>query len=328
MKKIVFLFLFSLLFISFPSFADINSTREILRQHCQNNPNVLETYNQAATSWSEYANHADADWELERLLKAVEYAAEKHNGQVRKDAESTPYIIHPIGVARLLWEVGNIRSINILTSALLHDTLEDTDATEQEIETLFGTRVLYTVKEVSNESGLSTQKNKERQIEHAPTMSLDGQLVKLADRLYNIRDLNNPPPSWSDEKVSEYYGWGEKLLKRLKGTNEGLETALKKLISFHKGTKNDSNQSLEKKQFVIPLLTKQEIINGYYEGLKAGATHMLIVHDTFDYEDSYDFIVYCHVEENLTDLINHYTAPGYYRVSAVYNMALDIEEQI
>ena len=206
---------FKILIISFLcfgsySFADINSTRVVLSSYCSDNSRVLELYDRVAKSWSEYEEHHKGHWDLERLLKAVEYAAKKHEGQVRKDAEKTPYIIHPIGVAELLWDVGNIRSVNVLTSALLHDTLEDTDATEEKIEALFGSRVLYTVKEVTNDPTISSQENKQRQVNHAPTMSLDGQLVKLADRLYNVRDLNSPPPSWSDEKVDEYYSWGEK----------------------------------------------------------------------------------------------------------------------
>ncbi len=322
MKSLFSFVLTTLILLISTCFADVNSTREVLRHHSANNSAVLDTYNETVNSWSEYANRSGKQWKLEMLLKAVEYAAEKHEGQTRKDAEKTPYIIHPIGVAKLLWEVGNIRNVNVLTAALLHDTLEDTDATEQEIEVLFGSRVLYTVKEVTNDPSLSSQENKERQIEHAPTMSLDGQLVKLADRLYNVRDLNPPPPSWSDEKVNEYYGWGEKLLEVLRGTNEGVELALQKLINSHR------NKNAEESQSVTPTLTKQQLIDGYDKGLATGATHMLKVWDKFDFEDSYEFIVYCYPDNDVNDLVNYYTAPGYYRVSAVYAMHLGIEEQI
>lgn len=216
------------------SFADVSDTREVLSHFCESNPKVLEVYDRVSANWVEYGSQVGGHWDLERLLKAVEYSAEKHLGQVRKDAEKTPYIIHPIGVSELLWDLGNIRSVNVLTASLLHDTLEDTDATEEEINELFGERVLYTVQEVTNDPSLSSGENKQRQVDHAPSMSLDGQLVKLADRLYNVRDLDPPPPSWSDEKVDEYYGWGEKLLSALRGTNEGLENALQRRIEDHK----------------------------------------------------------------------------------------------
>lgn len=226
----------SLIFCCFCTcaFADIASTRKVLSNYCKDNPNVLEMYDKSAKSWSEYEKKSKGEWDLEKLLKAIEYAAKKHERQVRKNIEKTPYIIHPIGVAELIWNVGNVRSINVLISAILHDTLEDTDAKENEIKTLFGPRVLYTVKELTNDSNLSTEENKQRQVDHASSMSLDAQLVKLADRLYNVKDLKNPPLNWSIDKINNYYDWGEKLLKSLKGTNETLEIALEEEIRNHK----------------------------------------------------------------------------------------------
>ncbi len=226
------------------SFADVHSTREVLRSYSSNNPKVLQVYDRVTKSWVEYVALHEGQWDLEKLLKAVEFAAEKHEGQVRKDKEKTPYIVHPIGVSELLWDIGSVRSVNVLTSALLHDTLEDTDATEAEIEPLFGDRALYTVREVSNDPNLSGEENKQRQIDHAPMMSLDGQLVKLADRLYNVRDLDPPPPSWSDEKVDGYYAWGEKLLFALRGTNSGLENALQRRIDNHRCKKTKEIDSI------------------------------------------------------------------------------------
>ena len=153
---------------------------------------------------------------------------------MRKDPDQTPYIIHPIGVAGLLWNVGEVRSIDVLIAAVLHDTLEDTDATEEEIEALFGPRVLYTVKEVTNDPSISGEENKLRQIEHAPHMSLDGKLVKLADRVYNVSDLSLPPPAWTKEKVDAYYSWGQKLLDVLPGTNTALEKKLQFMIDHQR----------------------------------------------------------------------------------------------
>jgi len=237
-KKMLNGIFMAVLLVAATSFADVSDTREVLSYYCDDNPKVLEAYDRVSTNWVQYESQIGDNWDLEKLLKAVEYSAEKHLGQVRKDAAKTPYIIHSIGVSELLWQAGNIRSINVLTAALLHDTFEDTDATEQEILNLFGERVLYTVKEVTNDPSLSGQENKQRQVDHAPMMSLDGQLVKLADRLYNVRDLELPPPSWSDEKVDEYYGWGEKLLAALRGTNTGLENALQQRIDNHKSQKS------------------------------------------------------------------------------------------
>lgn len=219
------LFLFFVL-VSSPVFGDVNSTREILGHFSNHHPQVLKSYDKLVYQWVNYESSYPGEWDLDRLLLAVEFAAIKHEKQTRKDEEKTPYIIHPIGVAKLLWEVGEIRSSNVLIAALLHDTLEDTDATEEEIEHLFGSRVLETVKELTNDPTLNTQENKQRQVDHAKDLSLNGQLVKLADRLYNVRDLEIPPPSWTQEKIDEYRKWGAKLLIALRGTNPQLENAL------------------------------------------------------------------------------------------------------
>ena len=204
----------------------ISQTRALVQGHTAHNPSVLKAFDETVGQWHAYYLQQKGKFDLERLLKAVAFAAAKHEGQNRKDAEATPYIIHPIGVARSLWEEGEVRSVNVLAAALLHDTLEDTDATSEEIEQLFGPRVRETVEELSNDPKLSRDENKQRQVDHAPDLSLNAQLVKLADRLYNIRDLRNPPPSWSREQVLNYSGWGQKLLEALRGTHPKLELAL------------------------------------------------------------------------------------------------------
>ncbi len=77
----------------------------------------------------------------------------------------------------------------------------------------------------------------------------------------------------------------------------------------------------------IPLLTKQQMMDGFSDGLNKGATHMLIVWDKWDFENSYDFIVYCYPEEDVNELIKFHTVPGYYSVSMVFAMHLDIDQQ-
>jgi guanosine-3',5'-bis(diphosphate) 3'-pyrophosphohydrolase len=163
-------------------------------------------------------------------LKAIIFAAEKHQGQSRKDAEATPYIIHPIGVALILWEEGKVTSVNVLAAAILHDTLEDTETSADELDAHFNRRIRETVEEVTNDPHLDAEQNKHRQIDHAQMMTLNAQLVKLADRLYNIRDLRNPPPAWSKEKILGYLTWGEKLRQALRGTNSAIEKALQREV--------------------------------------------------------------------------------------------------
>lgn len=160
------------------------------------------------------------------LVEGIYFAAEKHRGQCRKNAAKTPYIVHPIGVAELLWHVGEVRDRDVLLAGILHDVLEDTHATEDEIGALFGNRVLSIVKEVTNDPSVPKAQIKQWQVDHAPTMSHEAKLVKLADRLYNCRSLRLTPPDWDEERIQAYMAWGQKLLVALSGTSQKLEEAL------------------------------------------------------------------------------------------------------
>lgn len=216
------------------AFADVQLTREVLSHYSSNNPKVLESYDRVTKSWAEYKASHQEQFDFEKLLKAVEFAAEKHEGQVREDAE-TPYIISPIGISDLLWNVGSIRNVNILTSALLQDTLESTNATEDEIATLFGPRVLYIVKEVTNDPTLT---NEENDLLKLLMMSSDGQLIKLAEGLYNVKDLYPMPTGWTEEKIEGSYMWAEKLLSEFRGTNSGFENSLQTQIEEYRNKIN------------------------------------------------------------------------------------------
>lgn len=204
--------------------------RGLVMEHAADNRSVLQMLDETFSLWINYY-HENADFDIQSLLKATVFSAILHEGQSRKDAELTPYIIHPIGVSKILWQEGKIRNTNVLVAALLHDTLEDTSATEEEIEKQFGKNVLNTVLELTNNPLLSTEENKKRQIDNAPSLSPSAKLVKLADRLYNIRDLKNLPPSWGQEKKRAYLNWGSKLLEALRGTNAAMEKALEKEIA-------------------------------------------------------------------------------------------------
>ncbi|XP_061742949.1 guanosine-3',5'-bis(diphosphate) 3'-pyrophosphohydrolase MESH1 isoform X2 [Nerophis ophidion] len=128
------------------------------------------------------------------LVETVDFAARKHRKQRRKDEEGTPYINHPIGVARILSHEGGVTDIETLQAALLHDTLEDTDTKNEELETKFGAIVARIVREVTDDKSLPKQERKRLQVEHAPHCSHQAKLVKLADKLYNLRDLNRCTP--------------------------------------------------------------------------------------------------------------------------------------
>ncbi|XP_075714246.1 guanosine-3',5'-bis(diphosphate) 3'-pyrophosphohydrolase MESH1 [Rhinoderma darwinii] len=165
------------------------------------------------------------------LLEAAHFAAEKHKAQKRKDVEETPYINHPIGVARILSHEAGISDLAVLQAALLHDTVEDTNTTFIEIEEKFGPEVKRIVEEVTDNKTLPRMTRKQQQIEHAPHCSYQAKLVKLADKLYNLRDLNrSTPKGWSEKRVQEYFGWACQVVNGLRGTNVMMEKHLDQLF--------------------------------------------------------------------------------------------------
>ncbi|XP_023275776.1 guanosine-3',5'-bis(diphosphate) 3'-pyrophosphohydrolase MESH1-like, partial [Seriola lalandi dorsalis] len=108
------------------------------------------------------------------------------------------------GVARILSHEGGVTDIEVLQAALLHDTVEDTDTTPAELEAKFGPTVARIVEEVTDEKSLPKQERKRLQVEHAPHCSRQAKLVKLADKLYNLRDLNRcTPVGWTAQRVQE-----------------------------------------------------------------------------------------------------------------------------
>ncbi len=162
--------------------------------------------------------------EMGTILAATKFAAGKHTKQRRKGADATPYINHPIAVAESLWRIGGVRDLDVIVAALLHDTVEDTDTTPQEIEDLFGERVRTLVEEVTDDKSLPKERRKELQVEHAPHLSAGAKQIKLADKIANVSDVAfAPAPYWSYERRVEYLAWSERVVSGLRGCNRSLE---------------------------------------------------------------------------------------------------------
>jgi GTP diphosphokinase / guanosine-3',5'-bis(diphosphate) 3'-diphosphatase len=161
--------------------------------------------------------------DIKKLLRAAAFSAKKHTGHVRKGANAEPYINHPIEVANILSNIGKINDVNILAAALLHDTVEDTETTPEEIEELFGTKVRNYVMECTDDKTLPKARRKELQVEHAPHLSPGARQIKLADKISNITDIMNHPPDWSTERKLEYIQWGADVVAGLRGANKKLE---------------------------------------------------------------------------------------------------------
>lgn len=162
--------------------------------------------------------------DLKLLLKALAFAAHKHKDQRRKDVEASPYINHPISLASILCNEGHVTDVEVICGALLHDTVEDTATTPDELAREFGAVIRDIVLEVTDDKLLPKAERKRRQVEHAANISPKAKLVKLADKISNLRDVAaSPPADWSLERRQEYFDWAKQVVDRLRGVHPGLE---------------------------------------------------------------------------------------------------------
>jgi len=173
---------------------------------------------------------------LADLVKAVAFAADKHRNQRRKDADASPYINHPIALANVLVNEGGVQDVTVLCAAVLHDTIEDTETTADELRALFGDQVASVVLEVTDDKSLEKSVRKQKQIEHAPHISPQAQLVKLADKISNLRDiLASPPADWSVERKQAYFDWAANVVAGLRGVHPGLEAVFDEVYARRLG---------------------------------------------------------------------------------------------
>lgn len=158
------------------------------------------------------------------VLRAAAFAAEKHRHQRRKDVARTPYINHPLALANLLAGAGAVQDPIVLAAALLHDTIEDTETTLEELAQSFGLDIASVVEEVTDDEDLPRSVRKQLQIARAPHLSERAQLVKLADKICNLRDLaDNPPPDWSIDLRRRHFDWAKKVVDGIRGVHPKLE---------------------------------------------------------------------------------------------------------
>jgi (p)ppGpp synthase/HD superfamily hydrolase len=166
-----------------------------------------------------------------QVLQAMHFAAQKHRGQRRKDDSQSPYINHPILVALQLAEIAEITDPDILAGAILHDTLEDTNTTAEELETNFGARVRSFVEAVTDDKSLPKQQRKQLQIDHAPSLSTGAALIKISDKIANLKDLmNSPPQGWSLERRQQYLEWSVAVVNNCPAVNDQLENYFEETV--------------------------------------------------------------------------------------------------
>jgi GTP diphosphokinase / guanosine-3',5'-bis(diphosphate) 3'-diphosphatase len=158
------------------------------------------------------------------VLRAASFAAHKHRDQRRKDESASPYINHPLALACVLSNEGDVTDMATLCAALLHDTIEDTKTTHAELAASFGQEIADIVAEVTDDKNLASAERKRLQVEHAAHISQKAKRVKLADKISNLRDVaKSPPADWPIERRRAYFDWAKSVIDRLRGVDPMLE---------------------------------------------------------------------------------------------------------
>lgn len=160
------------------------------------------------------------------LLDALAFAADRHRSQKRKGADGYPYINHTIAVAHVLSAEGGVEDPSILAAAFLHDTVEDTPTSLEELGERFGPAIRDLVQELTDDKSLPKERRKELQVQHAPHASPAAKQLKIADKIANIRDLTDAPPAdWTMDRKREYVAWAERVVRGCRGVNPRLDAA-------------------------------------------------------------------------------------------------------
>ena len=161
---------------------------------------------------------------MRAVLRAANFAAVHHSAQRRKGAHQEPYINHLLEVAELIADAVEEADENVIMAALLHDTVEDTMVTREDLVREFGEDVASLVSEVTDDKSLPKQERKRLQVEHAAHKTLRAQLIKIADKISNLRSiLYQPPPDWSRQRKREYFDWAKQVVDRLPNANAKLK---------------------------------------------------------------------------------------------------------
>lgn len=176
-------------------------------------------------------SHSHSHLSYTDLLRALSFAARKHRDQRRKGNHQAPYINHPIEVATLVATVGGCDDVAVLQAAILHDTIEDTDATPEEIEREFGRDVRELVLEMTDDMSLPSPQRKQKQVERASTLSNRAKLIKIADKIANVGDIARHPPSdWTEERRRRYFAWTKEVIDNVRGVSPPLEASYDEVL--------------------------------------------------------------------------------------------------
>ena len=169
---------------------------------------------------------------VQRILAAAKFAAEKHAAQKRKGAAAEPYVNHLIEVAQLIAGSSEVLDTNLVMAGLLHDTIEDTATTAEELERVFGSDIAALVVEMTDDKSLPKEVRKAVQVKDAPHKTVRAQVIKLADKISNVRSLlSSPPATWSTQRKREYLAWAQQVVSALSAPNPVLRAEFERTLA-------------------------------------------------------------------------------------------------
>jgi guanosine-3',5'-bis(diphosphate) 3'-pyrophosphohydrolase len=174
---------------------------------------------------------------LRLVSEAADFAARRHSGQQRKGRGNEPYVNHLAEVANLLSIATDGTDAELVAAGWLHDTIEDTATTREELAQEFGERVTALVVEVTDDMTLPKQERRQKQIVDAPRKSPGTKLIKIADKISNIRARILPQPSQEErDDLIDYVGWAEKVVAGCRGVNAVLDRMFDETVTLARST--------------------------------------------------------------------------------------------
>jgi len=161
---------------------------------------------------------------LRLVSEAAELAARRHNGMARKGRGSEPYINHLAEVANLLSTATEGAEAELVAAGWLHDTLEDTETTREELAQKFSELVASLVVECTDDMSLPKSGRRRRQVADASHKSPGAKLIKIADKISNIGARVHPDPSPEErDDLIDYADWAEQVVNGCRGGNAWLD---------------------------------------------------------------------------------------------------------
>lgn len=158
------------------------------------------------------------------ISEAAELAAHRHNGMARKGRGNEPYINHLAEVANLLAAATDGADAELVAAGWLHDSIEDTDTTREELARMFSERVASLVAECSDDMSLPKAERRRLQVLEAPKKSLSAKLIKIADKISNIgARIHSDPTTEERDDLADYSGWAEQVVAGCRGANAWLD---------------------------------------------------------------------------------------------------------